>query len=257
MEPRQSGRPDRRSPASPAWLRRQAARSLALGNVALAIEQLMSVRATGRLPWTDTMTLLAAMARAGRWSEAGAEVRAMNTAREGAPELAFVETVARLRAGDRTAAQTVCRDLITRHGTTRNPDRALWTLRACLLDREAATQPGWSAVASLLDALVDQRTYGTRDSLAGAIAVRSRRHAEAIAMLQRAAQAGEATPHTALFLGLALAQSNRRAEAQRWLVESERFSWPPTTMFSQRTFRDAWFEGEAVILREELRAILR
>jgi WD40 repeat protein/serine/threonine protein kinase len=238
--------------AAPEWNRREAARALSRGDATGALEHLASLRSASPLAWTDTMLLLAALATGGRWSDAAQETERIG-ARDAAPELSFVAAVSRVRAGDPAAARTVCAELLGRHASTRNPDRALWILRTCLLDPETATQPAWNAAGSLLASLVDLQRYGTRDSLTGAVAVRSGRFAEAVTLLERASAAGEATPHTSLFLALALARSNRTADARQRLLESEKFPWPGANMFSQQAFRKAWFEAEAVILREEVR----
>ncbi len=242
--------------APPSWYRRQASRALFRGNPALALEHLASLRTTGRLSWTDTMLSLAALAKAGRWVEAAGEVQRLGPVRDAAPELSFVEAVARRRAGQVNASLETCRDLLARHAATRNPDRALWILRVCLLDPEASTGPGARATAQLLEHVINLRAFGTRESLAGALAARSGRVPEAIALLQRAVADGEATPHTTLFLALAHARAHRMADARKWLLASETFAWPATTLFSQRAFRDAWFDAEAVILREEVNRML-
>ncbi len=201
------------------------------------------------------MMTLAAQARAGRWIEAGQEVQRLASARDAAPELLFVEAVAERRGGQHASPQT-CRGLLTQYAATRNPDRVLWILRICLLEPNAAAEATWAATARLLDAVVNLRTYGTRESLEGAVAVRSGRFREAIDLLQRAIAAGERTPHTMLFLAMALARTHRPAEATKWLAESEKFTWPAENAFFQKAFRDAWFEAEAVILRDEVRKLL-
>ncbi len=248
-----AGAPEVRSVA-PSWHRRQAAAALFRGNPALALDHLASLRTESRLSWTDTMIALAALARAGRWIEAGEEVQRL-AARDAAPELIFVEAVAERHAGKPASPQISCRGLLTQYAATRNPDRALWILRICLLEPDAA-EATWAATARLLDAVVNLRTYGTRESLEGAVAVRSGRFREAIDLLQRAIAAGERTPHTMLFLAMALARTHRPAEATKWLADSEKFTWPRTNAFSQMAFRDAWFEAEAVILRDEVRKLL-
>ena len=55
---------------------------------------------------------------------------------------------------------------------------------------------------------------------------------------------------------MALARTHRLADATKWLTESETFSSPGAGMFSLVAFRDAWFEAEAVILRDEVRKLL-
>jgi WD40 repeat protein/serine/threonine protein kinase len=243
-----------RAPAS--WYRRQASIALFRGNPALALDHLASLRSAGRLAWTDTMLSLAALGKAGRWVEAAGEVQRLGAVRNVAPELVFVEAVARRRAGETQAALTICRDLLSGHAATRNPDRALWILRVCLLDPEATTGPGARATAQLVEQVIDLRAFGTRESLTGALEMRAGRFPEAIARLQRAVAAGEATPHTTLFLALALARTQKLADARKWLLASETFAWPPANLFSQMAFREAWFEAEAVILREEVRRAL-
>jgi Flp pilus assembly protein TadD len=242
--------------APPSWHRRQASRALFRGNPALALDHLAALRATERPSWTDRMLSLAALARADRWVEAAGEVQRLGALRDAAPELLFVEAVARRRSGERGAALALCRDLLARHAATRNPDRALWILRVCLLDSDGPSAAGASTAARLVEQLVDLRGFGTRESLAGALAVRSGRLAEAIDLLQRAAASGEATPHTALFLAIALARADKAVDARKWLLHADKFAWPATNLFSQRAFRDAWFDAEAAILRAEVESLL-
>jgi WD40 repeat protein/serine/threonine protein kinase len=246
--------PDNRSSAS--WHRRQAALAMFRGNPRLALDQLASARKTSPPSWTDTMISLSAMARAGQWREASQEVHRLDAARDAAPELSFVEAVSRQRAGELDASLAVCRDLLSRHAATRNPDRALWILRTCLLDPQSPTLAGWNATAHLVDQLIDLHRYGTRESLAGAVSVRSGRFAEAIDLLQRAATAGEGTPHTMLFLAMAFAGEQKPAEARRWLRASGTFVWPSAGLQSQQAFRDSWFDAEAAILREQVARVL-
>jgi WD40 repeat protein/serine/threonine protein kinase len=241
----------------PAWHRRRASLALFEGNAPLALDHFSSVRtAAGRLSWTDTMMALAALAKAGRWTDAVKEVERLDAARDGAPELSFVEAVARRRSGERSAPLAACRDLLARHAATANPDRALWILRTCLLDPDARTLPDWSATARLLEPLIDLPSFGTRESLAGAVAVRAGRIDDAIELLQRAAAGKEATPHTMMFLSMALARARKIGDARNWLDKSTTFVWPIDRAFSQKIFRDAWFDAEAAILREEVQRIL-
>jgi WD40 repeat protein/tetratricopeptide (TPR) repeat protein len=242
--------------AAPSWYRRQASLALFRANPALALDHLASLRALGRFSWTDTMIALAALAKAGRWDEAVQEIQRLAAAREAAPEMRFVEVVAKRRAGDLQASRAACSELLARHGATKNPDRALWILRTCLLDPDAASEAARQTTATLLGQLIDLPGYGTRDSFAGAFAVRSGRFPEAIELLTRAAAAEEKTPHTTLFLAMAYARMHRTGEATKWLRESETFTWPVTITFSQKAFRDAWFDAEAVVLRDEVRQIL-
>jgi WD40 repeat protein/serine/threonine protein kinase len=241
---------------SPSWYRRQAAIAMFRENPVLALQHFASVRKSSRLSWTDTMMFLSAMARASQWREAAQEVQRLDAARDAAPELSFVEAVSRRRAGELDAPLKVCRDLLTRYATTRNPDRALWILRTCLLDPQSPTLPGWNATAHLVDQLIDLQWFGTRESLAGAVAVRSGRFAEAIALLQRAAAAKDATPHTMLFLAMALARAEKHDDARKWVRASETFVWPQAGLQSQKVFRDSWFDAEAVILREQAATML-
>jgi len=242
--------------AAPSWYRRQASFALFRANPTLALNHLASLRALGRLSWTDTMIGLAASAKAGRWGEAVQEIERLAPARDSAPELRFIDAVARRRGGDVQAARTACGELLERHGTTQNPDRALWILRICLLDPDAAREAARGATAKLLGPLLDLPGYGTRDSFAGALALRSGRFPEAIDLLTRAVADGEKTPHTTLFLAMAFAHMHRTGEATKWLLESEKFTWPVMAMFSQRVFREAWFGAEADILRDEVTQIL-
>jgi hypothetical protein len=241
--------------APPSWYRRQASRAMFRGNPALALDQLAALRATEPPSWTDRMLTLAALARADRWVEAAGEVQRLGALRDAAPELLIVEAVARRRSGERGAARALCRDLLARHAATRNPDRALWILRVCLLDPDGAGA-GDSVAARLVEQVVDLRSFGTRESLAGALAVRAGRLEEAIGLLERAAVNGEATPHTTLFLAMAFARAHKMLDARKWLLKSDTFAWPGTTLFSQRAFRDAWFEAEAAILRAEVETLL-
>jgi hypothetical protein len=242
--------------ASPSWYRRQASLALFRANPALALEHQAALGGLGPLSWTDTMISLAALARAGRWGDAVQEIQRLSAARDAVPEMVFVEAVARRRAGDVQAPRTACDDLLARHGTTQNPDRALWIVRICLLDPDAASAAAGTAMAGLVGQMLDLASYGTRDSFAGALAVRAARLPEAIDVLTRAAAGGEATPHTALFLAMALARSQRAAEARKWLLASEQFAWPPANLYSRMAFREAWFDAEAVILREEVTRLL-
>ena len=241
--------------AAPSWYQRQASLALLRANPRLALDHLAALGAVRRLSWTETTIGLAALARDGRWDEAVQKIRGLAAVRDSAPELSFVEAVARRRAGDVQAARTACGEQLARHGTTQNPDRALWIVRICLLDPEA-TSDARNAMAQLLRQIVDLPSHGTRDSLTGAVAVRSGRLPEAIDALTRAAAAGEKTPHTALFLAMALARMHRTREATAWLLESEKTTWRPANMFFQTVFRETWFEAEAVVLRDEVRQIL-
>jgi hypothetical protein len=202
------------------------------------------------------MIALAALARAGRWDEAGQKIRELGAARDSAPELSFVGAVSRRLAGDADAMRSACSDLLARHGTTQNPDRALWIVKTCLLHPDALSGPARVTVATLIGQTIDLPTFGTRDSLGGALAVRSERFPAAIELLTRAVAAGEKTPHTMLFLALAFARTHRVSEAATWLSESEKFIWPAAGMFSRKVFRDAWFDAEAEILRDEVSQIL-
>ncbi len=243
--------------ATPSWYRRQASLALFRGDPALALDHLASLRATEPPSWTDRMLSLAALAKADRWVEAAGEVQRLGPIRDAAPELFFAEAVARRRAGDRAASIAMCRDLLARHGATRNPDRALWIIRVCLLDPDGPGGAEASATARLLEHVVDLRTFGTRDSLAGALAARSGRLAEAIELLQRAVGNGEATPHTTLHLAMAFARAQKTAEATHWLLQSDKFAWPAMNLFSQKSFRDTWFDAEAAILRAEVETLLK
>ena len=241
--------------APPSWYRREASVALFRGDPALALDHLASLRATERPSWTDRVLSLAALARAGRWVEAAGEVQRLGPIRDAAPELLFVEAIARRRAGERAASRAVCRELLARHAATRNPDRALWIIRVCLLDPDGSSEAG--ATARLVEHLVDLRGFGTRESLAGALAARAGRLAEAVDLLQRAVANGEATPHTTLFLAMAFARAHKTADARKWLFQSDKFAWPGMNLFSQRAFRDAWFEAEAAILRTEVQTLLQ
>ena len=243
------------SAPSPAWLRRQAARLLSRNNAAAAIEQLESLRKIDTWSWTDRMLYLAALARTDRWTEVVDEIDRLGATRDAAPELVFIETIARRRAGDVEGARTLCGTLLQRHAATRNPDRALWILRACLLDPAAATGSAWRAASVLQQQVHDLRLHGTTASIAGAVAVRDGRLDEGITLLERAAADGERTPHTALFLAMALARSDRVSDAQKWIAEAGKFVFPPG-MFSQEAFRTSWLQAEAAILREEIAPLL-
>jgi WD40 repeat protein len=241
--------------APPNWLRRQAALALRRGNAAIALDHLDRLRMNGPPTWTDIMVALAAMARAGHWSQAIGEVQRLGDVHDSAPELTFVHTVARRRAGEQTVPRAVCDDLVGRYGTTMNPDRALWVLRTCLLDPDPPPST-LTSLAGLLNQVVDLRMYGTRESLSGALAVRAGRFSEAIDRLRLAIAGGENTPHTQLFLAMAFARSGNGGSARKSLRESGTFAWPATNMFAQKAFRDAWFDAEAIILREEVERIL-
>ena len=246
-------------PAVPSWHGRQASRALFQNNPALALDELAMVEKAGRPAWTTIMISVSALARAGRWADAVDAVRRLDAARHAAPELDFVEAVARQRAGDPQAPADVCQRLLERHATTRNPDRALWILRVCLLAPRAAATPAWAGTTPLLDQVVNLAGYGTRASLGGALAVRSGRLDEGIALLRRAVEEGEEkeeTPHTSLFLALAFAGQGRAGDARTWLAASEAYVWPGALLFSQKAFRDTWFDAEAAILRDEITRLI-
>ena len=232
-------------------VRRQAALAFVRGNAELALTHLDSLRERDAWSWLDRMLRLSAQARTGRWQEAISEADGLGDAREGIPELAFVEAVARYRAGDRAGGSAACGRLLSRHGMTRNPDRAMWIVRACLLDASPLTEETANVLERLQQQILPVRLYGTPDSIAGALAVRRGRFAVAIQLLEKAASAGERTPHTSLFLAIALSRSGRIADARRAIGEADAFVWPNANVFAQGAFRSSWFGAEAGVLRRK------
>ena len=240
-------------PARELWLRWLARFEWRRGRMPQVLTALQELQSITPLRWPEVMERLGAFASLNRWNDAVGELAAYRSWHAGAPELAFIDAIARLRSGERAAATTSCRQQLSAHGDTQNPDRAAWIVRICLL---AGTDDAvdWQTVGRLAERAPNfMRDRLSRQILASAVLVRQRRFSEAVEQLRQSTVARPQAPTAPLYLALAEAQAGGASAARAML---ERKIADPLNEFEAVSWLRPWFHAEAELLREEVIAAL-
>ena len=234
------------------WLRWIAKREWVRQRVTTSQAALDELRSIAPLRWPEVMQRLGAFALAKRWGDALEELRARRQWQNGSPEFAFFEAVSLASDNDWPAVIRVCQELLAAHRDTRNPDRAFWIVRACLLARDGPVD--WPAVRALAERTVGPMPdHTTPDSLSAAVLMREGRLREAIATLTNVVDTAPVwlPPHPLLFLASAHAAAGNNVAAQGRLRQADALDWRPRVRW---VYVGPWFEAEAALLRDGVRA---
>ena len=98
-----------------------------------AVAALESTVTDPNTTWETHTTYAHALAELGRWGEALRAFAAARGRRPDSTQLIYLETLTRAAGGDGSAVDTGCADAMRQFGNTRNPDRAYWLARLCVL----------------------------------------------------------------------------------------------------------------------------
>jgi hypothetical protein len=208
---------------------------------------LETARAHRALRWADIMRLVGAYAALGRWDDALGELRKQQSRWHAAPELLYMEAIALSDAAGQDAVIAHCRRSLEATRQTAHPERAYWATRACLVSR-TITDTERAELERRID-LVYPALAGNlgRDELKAALAWRTGRPAEAVAVL-RASPVAKPAGRLSLLLRAAIALADgRRSEASEVLHRADASVLPIATSHLQ-----PWLDAEASILRQLL-----
>jgi predicted Zn-dependent protease len=158
------------------------------------------------------------LAELGRWKEATVAFEAALRRRPDWTELRYYRAMARRGGGDADAVHRECAAALAESGGTRNPDRAHWLARLCVLDDRLDTQTAARVVdlsGPASDLEPDMQVFGVVHAEA---LLRTGRHDAAIALLNAVlaratdpSEWAEATALIALARGRLITAADRRA----------------------------------------------
>ncbi len=98
-----------------------------------AVAELAPIVTDPNTTWETHTTYAHALAELGRWGEAQRAFAAARGRRPDSTQLLYLETLTRAAGGEESAIDTACADAMRQFGNTRNPDRAHWLAKLCVL----------------------------------------------------------------------------------------------------------------------------
>jgi hypothetical protein len=244
------------------WLRSSALEAFLSSDWATVRERLEQIRQEETVRWLDVTLRLGALAGSRDWTATLASLQTLRRAEAAAPELCFIEMLARLQLGDLHGAIELRQRILDEYGVTHNPDRAAWIARACVL------VPGLVGMdAERLLALIEFVPASMPDHLSharlrGAALLRTGKIAEALAQLHltEGEATGDGEPQRLALLALGAGLAGNSTAAVSWLTQAEAASRLHSTLPGRGTAPlvpiHPWLAVEMDVLLDEARAAI-
>ncbi len=194
---------------------------LSRGNWSAVMAALAPLLADPNASWEVHSTHGQAQAELGRWAEAQRAFRSALARRPEWTQLIYDEALARAAGGEQSAIDEACAAALQTFGTTRNPDRAHWVARLCVLS-STLDDTGKARVRDLAQMVVDiEGDIGRHVGIYAAALVRANDFAQAeklLLALMAPPQFREREEEAQLILAYAQRQLGRTRDSQATLA---------------------------------------